>query len=115
MLNPAKNTICLWYNGDAGEAARFYAGTFPDSPVGAVYCAPGDFPSGRKGDVLTVEFGRQWRPGESVHPESAGITLTDEPPARRYGRAAVREYPDAVCAVAATTSAGKARCAISSP
>ena len=49
MLNPAKNTICLWYNGDAGEAAQFYARTFPDSPVGAVYCAPGDFPSGKKG------------------------------------------------------------------
>ena len=56
MLNPAKNTICLWYNGDAEEAARFYARTFPDSPVGAVYCAPGDFPSGKQGDVLTVEF-----------------------------------------------------------
>ncbi len=56
MLNPAKNTICLWYNGDAEEAAQFYARTFPDSSVGAVYCAPGDFPSGKKGDVLTVEF-----------------------------------------------------------
>ena len=56
MLNRAKNTICLWYNGDAEEAARFYAKTFPDSSVGAVYRAPGDFPSGRKGDVLTVEF-----------------------------------------------------------
>ena len=56
MLNPAKNTICLWYNGDAEEAARFYARTFPDSSVGTVYCAPGDFPSGKKGGVLTVEF-----------------------------------------------------------
>ncbi len=44
-MTPAKNTICLWYNGDAEEAARFYAATFPDSSVGAVYCAPGDFPS----------------------------------------------------------------------
>ncbi len=56
MARPAKNTICLWYKGGAEEAARFYADTFPDSFVGAVYRAPGDFPSGKKGDVLTVEF-----------------------------------------------------------
>ena len=56
MVKPAKNTICLWYDRDAEEAARFYATTFPDSSVGAVYRAPGDFPSGKKGDVLTVEF-----------------------------------------------------------
>src|SRR5262249_57140282 len=56
MVTPAKNTICLWYDGDAEEAARFYAKTFPDSSVGAVHHAPGDFPSGKKGDVLTVEF-----------------------------------------------------------
>ena len=56
MMKPAKNTICLWYNGDAEDAARFYAETFPDSSVGAVYRAPGDFPSGKKGDVLTVWF-----------------------------------------------------------
>lgn len=51
-----KNTICLWYDGRALEAAEFYAATFPDSQVGAVYRAPGDYPSGRHGDVLTVEF-----------------------------------------------------------
>ena len=56
MMKPAKNTICLWYNGGAEDAARFYAKTFPDSSVGAVHRAPGDFPSGKKGDVLTVEF-----------------------------------------------------------
>lgn len=56
MATPAKNKICLWYNGGAEEAARFYADTFPDSVVGAVCRAPGDFPSGKKGDVLTVEF-----------------------------------------------------------
>jgi len=56
MAKPAKNTICLWYNGDAEDAARFYAKTFPDSSVGAVNRAPGDFPSGKKGDALTVDF-----------------------------------------------------------
>ena len=53
---PAKNTLCLWYDGSAEEAARFYAETFPDSSVGAIMRAPGDFPSGQQGDVLTVEF-----------------------------------------------------------
>lgn len=56
MAAPAKNTICLWYDGGAEEAARFYAATFPDSAVKAVHRAPGDYPSGKKGDVLTVEF-----------------------------------------------------------
>ena len=53
---PSKNTVCLWYDGTAEEAARFYAATFPDSAVHAVHRAPGDYPSGRQGDVLTVEF-----------------------------------------------------------
>lgn len=52
----AKNTICLWYDGTALEAATFYAQTFPDSAVGTVYRAPADYPSGKRGDVLTVEF-----------------------------------------------------------
>lgn len=51
-----KNTICLWFEGDAVEAAQFYAKTFPDSTVGAVLHAPGDSPSGKQGTVLTVEF-----------------------------------------------------------
>ena len=55
-MKPAKNTICLWYDRDAEDAARFYAKTFPDSSVDAVHRAPGDFPSGKQGDVLTVEF-----------------------------------------------------------
>ena len=53
---PARNTICLWYDGSAEEAARFYASVFPDSSVKAVHRAPGDYPAGKQGDVLTVEF-----------------------------------------------------------
>ena len=56
MTNPARNTICLWYDRDAEEAARFYAQTFPDSSVRAVHRAPGDYPDGKAGDTLTVEF-----------------------------------------------------------
>ena len=52
----SKNTICLWFDQDAEDAARFYAKTFPDSAVGKVFRAPGDYPSGKQGDVLTVEF-----------------------------------------------------------
>ncbi|NBO19549.1 MAG: VOC family protein [Proteobacteria bacterium] len=51
-----KNTICLWYDHDAEEAANFYAKTFPDSKVSNVSRAPSDYPGGKKGDVLTVEF-----------------------------------------------------------
>lgn len=56
MTTPARNTVCIWYDGEAEEAARFYASLFPDSSVGAVHLAPADFPSGKAGDVLTVEF-----------------------------------------------------------
>jgi predicted 3-demethylubiquinone-9 3-methyltransferase (glyoxalase superfamily) len=51
-----KNTICIWYDRDAETAARFYAETFPDSKVTGVHRAPSDFPDGKAGDVLTVEF-----------------------------------------------------------
>ena len=51
-----KNTVCLWYDKDAEDAAHFYAKTFPDSAVAAVHRAPSDYPAGKKGDVLTVEF-----------------------------------------------------------
>ena len=56
MATMAKNTICLWFDGDAEAAARFYTDTFPDSTLGAVHHAPGDYPSGQEGDALTVEF-----------------------------------------------------------
>jgi predicted 3-demethylubiquinone-9 3-methyltransferase (glyoxalase superfamily) len=52
----AKNTLCLWYSSEAEEAARFYSSVFPDSEVRAVHNAPGDYPAGKTGDVLTVEF-----------------------------------------------------------
>ena len=51
-----KNTLCLWYDHDAEEAARFYAATFPDTIVGAVHLAPADYPDGKEGDPITVEF-----------------------------------------------------------
>ena len=56
IMTHAKNTICLWYDKDAEEAANFYAATFPDSSVTAVHKAPSDFPGGKEGQVLTVEF-----------------------------------------------------------
>src|SRR6202042_1628050 len=52
----AKNVICLWYDGTAEDAATFYARTFPHSSVGAIYRAPGDYPAGKRGDALTVDF-----------------------------------------------------------
>jgi predicted 3-demethylubiquinone-9 3-methyltransferase (glyoxalase superfamily) len=52
----SKNTICLWFNGTAAEAAQFYAETFPDSAVGPILRAPSDYPAGKQGDVLVVEF-----------------------------------------------------------
>src|SRR5262249_10837333 len=55
-LAMAKNTVCIWYDKDAEAAARFYAKTFPDSAVGAIHRATSDYPSGKAGDVLVVEF-----------------------------------------------------------
>jgi predicted 3-demethylubiquinone-9 3-methyltransferase (glyoxalase superfamily) len=56
MAKKAKNTICLWFDHDAEAAARFYAATFPDSNVVSVHRAPSDYPGGKAGDVITVEF-----------------------------------------------------------
>ena len=98
MGNPAKNTICLWYDGDAEDAARFYAKTFPDSSVGAVLRAPGDYPSGKKGDVLTVEFtvmgipclglngGPEFEPDEAF---SFQVATVDQAETDRYWNAIV--------------------------
>ena len=98
MMNPAKNTICLWYDGDAEDAAQFYAKTFPDSSVGASHRAPGDFPSGKKGDVLMVEFTVMGIPciGLNGGPEfkhnqafSFGVATDDQAETDRYYNAIV--------------------------
>ena len=93
-----KNTICLWYDGAALEAAEFYARTFPDSSVGAVRRAPADYPSGKRGDVLTVEFtvlgrpciglngGPVFTPNESV---SFMVLTEDQAETDRYWNAIV--------------------------
>jgi len=93
-----KNTICLMYDGEAEAAARFYAETFPDSAVGAVHRAPADYPSGRKGDVLIVEFtvagipcvgvngGPNFRHGEAF---SFQIATDDQAETDRYWNAVV--------------------------
>lgn len=94
----AKNTICLWYNRDAEEAARFYAQTFPESAVTAVHRAPSDYPSGRAGDVLTVEFtvcgvpclGLNGGPGiEHTEAFSFQIATDDQAETDRYWNAIV--------------------------
>ena len=98
MNSPSKNTICLWYDKDAEAAARFYAETFPDSTVGMVHRAPSDFPSGKAGDVLTVEFtvagvpciglngGPAFRPSEAF---SFQIATEDQEETDRYWNAIV--------------------------
>ena len=55
-MSTAKNLVCLWYEGGAEEAARFYAETFPDTQVRTIHRAPGDYPDGQQGNVLTVDF-----------------------------------------------------------
>ena len=94
-----KNTICLWYDGTALDAARFYAQTFPDSSVGAVHRAPGNYPDGKEGDVLTVEFtvvgipciglngGPQFKPSEAF---SFQIATDDQAETDRLWDAIVR-------------------------
>jgi len=93
-----KNTICLWYNRDAEAAARFYAQTFPDSTVGAVQRAPSDFPDGKAGDILTVEFtvcgvpciglngGDSFKPNEAF---SFQVSTEDQAETDRYWNAIV--------------------------
>lgn len=98
MTTPAKNTVCLWYDRGAEEAARFYADTFPDSYVGAVHHAPGDYPSGKAGDVLTVEFTVMGIPCLGINGGSAfahseafsfQVATTDQAETDRYWNAIV--------------------------
>jgi len=101
MTKIAKNTVCLWYERDAEEAARFYARTFPDSSVGAVHRAPGDFPSGKQGDVLTVEFTVMGIPclGLNGGPSSSTTNRSHSRLPRRSGRD--RSYWNAIVGTAA--------------
>lgn len=97
MSHP-KNTVCIWFNNDAEGAARFYARTFPNSSVGAIVRAPSDYPAGKKGDVLTVEFvvmgvpclGLNGGPG-IVHSEafSFQVATDDQEETDRYWNAIV--------------------------
>ena len=89
-----KATICLWYDGTAEAAANFYARTFPASSVGTIHRAPGDYPGGKKGDALVVEFTVLDIPciglngGPSVkHTEafSFQVATTDQAETDRYG------------------------------
>ena len=93
-----KNTICLWFDKDAEEAARFYAATFPDSRVTAVHRAPADYPSGKAGDVLTVQFTVAGIPclglnGGPAYPQTAAfsfqIATDDQEETDRYWNAIV--------------------------
>src|SRR3982751_6601943 len=93
-----KNMICLWFDKDAHDAARFYAATFPNSSVSAVHRAPSDYPSGKAGDVLTVEFtvvgipclglngGPEFKPNEAF---SFQIATDDQAETDRYWNAIV--------------------------
>ena len=94
----SKNTICLWYEKDAEAAARFYAATFPDSSVGAIFYAPSDYPAGKAGDVLTVEFAVAGIPclglngGPAVKQSQAfsfQIATDDQPETDRYWNAII--------------------------
>jgi len=94
----SKNTICLWYDGAALDAAQFYAETFPDSAVGTVFRAPADYPAGKQGDVLTVEFtlmripciglngGPAFKPNEAF---SLQVATRDQEETDRYWNAIV--------------------------
>ncbi|WFL77616.1 VOC family protein [Altererythrobacter arenosus] len=98
MPELAKLRTVLWYDGDAEEAAHFYAATFPDSSVGDIFRAPADYPSGKKGDVLTVDFtvlgrsfgglngGDKFKPNESV---SSMVVTEDQEETDRYWNAIV--------------------------
>jgi predicted 3-demethylubiquinone-9 3-methyltransferase (glyoxalase superfamily) len=98
IMKRAKNTVFLWYNGDALEAAEFYAQTFPDSSVGALHRAPGDYAAGKQGDLIMVEFTLMGIPciglnagSETKHNESFSFSVAtdDQAETDRYWNAIV--------------------------
>lgn len=98
MGTPAKGRICLWYDGGAADAAQFYAATFPDSSVQEVTYAPGDYPAGKQGDVITVDFTVLGLPCMGLnggpafkHTEafSFQVTTTDQEETDRYWHAII--------------------------
>ena len=102
-----KNTICLWYDKDAEAAARFYAATFPDSAVGAVLHAPSDYPSGKKGDVLTVNS------RSSAYPVSASTAVpcsSTTKPSRSRSRPKIRQRRTATGTQSSAMAARRAQC-----
>jgi hypothetical protein len=104
----AKNTICVWYDKDAEAAARFYAETFPDSTVGAITRAPGDYPSGKKGDVLVVEFKVA---GVSCIGLNGGPAFNRAKPFRFRSPPTIRARPTAIGTPSSAMAARRARAA----
>jgi hypothetical protein len=100
----AKNTICVWYDKDAEAAARFYADTFPDSAVGAITRAPGDYPSGKKGDVLVVEF-------KVAGVSCIGLNGGPAKPSRSRSPPTIKPRPTAIGTPSSAMAARKARAA----
>jgi predicted 3-demethylubiquinone-9 3-methyltransferase (glyoxalase superfamily) len=89
----AKNAICLWFDKDAQEAARFYAATFPDSEVTEVHEAPGDYPGGKRGDVLTVEFTAPVLIGDTIVAEAEAVHVHETWPVTPLKVRVTREAP----------------------
>jgi hypothetical protein len=96
-----KNMICLWFNGDAEDAARFYAATFPDSAVGSVSRAPADYPSGKAGDVLVVAFTVCGIPCIGLNGGPARVFIGAGTPNRLHRAARLIEAGEALAAAAA--------------
>ncbi len=103
-----KNTICLWYDRDALEAARFYAKMFPDSRVGAVHHAPADYPSGKAGDVLTVDFTVAGIPCIGLN---GGPTFSTARPSRSRSPPTARKRPTATGMRSSAMAVRRARAA----
>ena len=101
----AKNVICLWYNDGAEEAAKFYAKTFPPSSVGAVHYAPGDYPAGKQGDALTVDFTVLGIPASALMAVRMPNTAK---PSRSRSRRKIKPKPTATGTPSSITAAKKA-------